>query len=119
MSQIWNQLISWAASTLSASSRLDSIIFLAVFSSPAQSWSPEAPFLSAASCISAILLSEKYREEDHVSAWSHMTAPAILSRDFSDGNTWTTLALRLISRLARSCTLLVRSRFQCDGGKSR
>ena len=48
-----------AASTLSASSRLDSIIFLAAFSSSAQSCSPAAPILNAVSCISAIFLSEK------------------------------------------------------------
>lgn len=30
--------------------------------------------------ISSILLSEKYLDEDHVSAWSHMAAPTTLSR---------------------------------------
>ena len=103
----------------SASSRLDSIILLAAPSSPAQSCSPEASALSGASCISTILLSEKQREPDHASAWSHMTAPASLSNDSSDGNAYTTRDLCLVLRLARSCTLLVRRRFQCDGGKPR
>ena len=41
------------------------------------------------------------------------------SSELSDGKTCTTRERRLISLLARSCTLLVRRRFRCDGGKSR
>ena len=52
----------------SANSRQDSITFLAVFFSSAQSCPPEALLRSASSCISAIFLSEKYRDPDHVSA---------------------------------------------------
>ena len=48
----------------------------------------------------AALLS--YLASDQASSWSHITAPASLSRDFSEGNTCTTRLRRLIPRLARS-----------------
>ena len=48
-----------------------------------------------------------------------MTAPASRTSDAVEGNACTTLDLRFISRFVRSWTLLVRRRFQCDGGKSR
>ena len=67
----------------------------------------------------AILAAEKYLASDQASSWSHITAPASLSRDFSEGNTCTTRLRRLISRLARSWTLLVLSLFQWSWGKSR
>ena len=63
--------------------------------------------------------SEKYLDRDHTSSWSHMTALARHSSDTTDGNTCTTCDLRFISLLVRSCRLLVRSRFQWLGGKSR
>ena len=50
---------------------------------------------------------------------SHMTAPASRTSDPVDGNTWTTRDLRFIPLFVLSCTLLVRRRFQCVGGKSR
>lgn len=66
-----------------------------------------------------ILLFEKWREPDHVLAWSRMTEPTCRSGELSDEKTCSTRERRLISLLSRSRTLLVRRRFQCDGGKSR
>lgn len=48
-----------------------------------------------------------------------MTAPASRTSHAVEGSACTTLDLRFISRFVRSWTLLVRRRFQCDGGKSR
>ena len=48
-----------------------------------------------------------------------MTVPASRTSEPVDGNTWTTRDLRFISLFVLSCTLLVRSRFQWVGGKSR
>lgn len=83
--------MSYSASILSASSRPDSIIFLA---------------------------SEKYLDSCHISSCSLMIAPAGRTSNAVERNTCTTFYLRFISRLILSCTLLVRWRFQWVGGKS-
>ena len=112
-------MISYAASILSASSRPDSIIFLASASSRAQSTVPSTPRVRPSSSSSPVFASEKHLDSCHISFCSHMTAPASCTGDAVERNACTTLDLRLISRLVRSWTLLVRRRFQCDGGKSR
>ena len=109
-------LISYAASILSASSRPDSIIFLASASSRAQSTVPSTPRVWPSSSSSPVFASEKHLDSCHISSRSHMTAPASRTGDAVERNACTTLDLRLISRLVRSLTLLVRRRFQCDGG---
>ena len=75
--------------------------------------------LSRPSWSSAILASEKYRDSDHTSSCSHVTAPTRRVSEASDGKTCTTLDPRLVSLLVRSWRLLVRRRFQWEGGKSR
>lgn len=52
-------------------------------------------------------------------AISESTAPIILMSDLLPGSTCTTRLRRLSSRLARSCTLLVRNLTWCSWGKSR
>ena len=63
--------------------------------------------------------SEKHPDRDHASSWSYMTAPASRSGEATGGSTCTMRDLRLISLLARSCRLLVRSRFKWLDGKPR
>lgn len=61
--------------------------------------------------------SEKYLDSCHISSCSRMIAPARRTSDAVEGSAYTPLDLRFISRLVCSWTLLVRRRFQRDGGK--
>lgn len=74
------RLISYAASTLPASSRPVSIIFLASASSRAQSTASSIPRLRPRRRTRS-LVSEKHLDPCHISSCSHMTASAEHLRD--------------------------------------
>ena len=62
---------------------------------------------------------EMTQRTDHSSSASISAAPTRRISDSREGNPCTTLARRLISRLALSWTLLVRILILCDAGNAR